>query len=137
MIQKIKEKFMNKQFLSFGLIGLFNTFLTQFLYLIFVKYSIAPFMASILADVLGICVSYILNMKFTYHQKMTLKNAISFPISYIPGTLISSFIVWVIVDLLHLPKYYAKAISLPITIPINYLFMTFVVNASSKKKDNG
>lgn len=133
IIEKIKEKFLTKQFLSFGIIGAFNTVFCQVLYMGFVKLGIVPGISSMLADALGIVVSYFLNMKFTYHKEINWKSFVTFPLSYLPGLLISALIVMIVVDVFHGPELYAKLISLPIYIPINYLVMTFVVNRFSKK----
>lgn len=130
---KIKEKFFTKQFLSFGIIGAFNTVFVQVLYMAFVKLGLTPGISSILADALGVVVSYFLNMRFTYHQPITLKGAVTFPLSYVPGMLISALIVLIVVHGFHGPELYAKLISLPIYIPINYLFMTFIVKKFGSK----
>lgn len=133
LFEKIKEKFFTKQFLSFGIIGAFNTFLCQALYMGFVQLGINPGASSLLADAIGVVVSYFLNMRFTYHQPITLKGAITFPLSYVPGMLISALIVLIVVHGFHGPELYAKLISLPIYIPINYLFMTFIVKKFASK----
>lgn len=132
--EKIKEKFFTKQFLTFGIIGGFNTFLSQVLYMVFVKMHIAPGIASALADGICIYVSYFLNMHFTYHQELSWKSALTFPLSYLPGLGISALIVIIVVNVFHGPELYAKLISLPIYIPINYLVMTFVVSRFGGKK---
>ena len=134
MIEKIKEKFFNKAFLTFCFIGVINTLLAQLIYIFLVAYDLMePGMSSIVGDVLTIAVSYVLNMKLTYHEKMSLKSAISFPISYIPGTIINAIIVLIVVDILHFPKIFAKAISLPITIPLNFICVSLIVKLTKKK----
>ena len=134
MIDKIKEKFFNKAFLTFCFIGVINTLLAQLIYIFLVAYDLMePGMSSIVGDVLTIAVSYVLNMKLTYHEKMSLKSAISFPISYIPGTIINAIIVLIVVDILHFPKIFAKAISLPITIPLNFICVSLIVKLTKRK----
>ena len=134
MIEKIKEKFFNKAFLTFCFIGVINTLLAQLIYIFLVAYDLMePGMSSIVGDVLTIAVSYVLNMKLTYHEKLSLKSAISFPISYIPGTIINAIIVLIVVDILHFPKIFAKAISLPITIPLNYICVSLIVKLTKRK----
>ncbi|MFR5683396.1 MAG: GtrA family protein [Clostridia bacterium] len=89
MLEKIKEKFLNKSFLSFAFIGAFNTILSQILYMIFVSFSIAVSTSSLLGDIVPMFFSYFLNMHFTYHEKPNWKSFISFPISYLPGIIIN------------------------------------------------
>ncbi len=70
-------------------------------------------------------VSYFLNMKFTYHEKPTLKSAIAFPIGYLPGIIISSVMTTLAISM-GIPKLFAKFITLPITIPLNFIYYFFV-----------
>lgn len=131
--QTIKTKFLNKQFLSFGLIGACNTLISQGLYMLFVLQSVEVGIASILGDVLSMVFSYFMNMHFTYHKKPSLKSAVTFPLSYIPGILISALMVIVVVDLFHGPELWAKLIALPIYIPLNFLCMNFIVKKFGSK----
>ncbi|MEG0239390.1 MAG: GtrA family protein [Anaerorhabdus sp.] len=132
MIKKIKEKFLNKQFLTFGLIGAFNTIASQVLYIIFVNINLAPSLSSFSGDAITMVISYFMNMKFTYHEKCTWKNAVSFPLSYLPGMIINMLIVMLAVNV-GVPKTYAKLISLPITIPVNYICMSIIVRLTGNK----
>lgn len=134
MLQKIKNQFLNKKFIIFCIIGVINTLLAQLIYIVLVGLNLLPpGTASVTGDVLTIAVSYVLNMKLTYKEKLSLKSAISFPISYIPGTIINALIVILVVNILHFPKIYAKAISLPITVPLNYIFVSLIVKLTKNK----
>lgn len=133
MWEKIKNKFFTKQFLSFGIIGFINTFVANGLYMLFVKMNIAVGLASLLGDGLTMILSYFMNMKFTYHQKPSLKSAITFPLSYVPGMIISALVVILVVDIGHAPELWAKLIALPIYVPVNYLCMSFIVITFGKK----
>lgn len=129
----IKEKFLNKQFLSFGIIGLINTVLSTFiLYPVFVKAGIPVGSSSLLADILTMVVSYFLNITITYHQKPSIKTAVSFPLSYIPGICISAIVTLMVVNVFHGPEVWAKAIAIPIYVPVNYLCMGFIVKKFGK-----
>ena len=134
MLQKIKNQFLNKKFIIFCIIGVINTLLAQLIYIVLVGLNLlSPGTASVTGDVLTIAVSYVLNMKLTYKEKLSLKSAISFPISYIPGTIINALIVILVVNILHFPKIYAQAISLPITVPLNYIFVSLIVKLTKNK----
>ncbi|MEF9919524.1 MAG: GtrA family protein [Erysipelotrichaceae bacterium] len=132
MWRKIKEKFLNKQFLTFGLIGGFNTIASQILYIIFIGVNILPSLSSFLGDAITMVISYFMNMKFTYHEKCTWKNAITFPLSYLPGIIINMAIVALVVWM-GIPKIYAKLFSLPITIPVNYICMSMIIKLTKNK----
>ena len=133
MWNKIKERFLTKQFLTFGIIGVINTLVSQGLYMVFVGMEVAVGTASILSDVLSMIGSYFMNTYFTYKQKPTWKSAVTFPLSYIPGIIISALMVFLVVDILHAPKMFAKILSLPLYIPVNFLCMSFIMKKFGKK----
>lgn len=129
---KLKEKFFTKQFLTFGVIGVCNTVISQLIYMAFVYGNTPVGVASILGDVLSMVFSYVMNMHFTYHQKMSWKSAVTFPLSYIPGIVISALMVIIVVDWANAPKIWAKLIALPIYVPLNFLCMNFIVRKFGK-----
>lgn len=134
MIKKLIEKFYDRKFLIFCIIGAVNTILAQVIYMLVVTIGICSAgMASVVGDVLTIAVSYVLNMKLTYHERLSIKSAVSFPISYIPGTIINMIIVMIVVNVLHFPKIFAKLISLPLTIPLNYICVSLIVKITRKE----
>ena len=135
MLTKLKKTFLNRKFITFGLIGAFNTVLAQLLYILFVEmmqFSVG--VASFFSDTVPMFFSYFLNMHFTYNEKPNLKSALAFPISYIPGTLIN-MVITMVVNALGVPKTYAKLFSLPITVPLNYVFMTLIVKKTKKSEE--
>lgn len=132
-MKKIKEKFLNRQFLTFGIIGVLNTVIALLLNKGFLILGTEVGMASILADVVSFIPSYVMNMTFTYKKKMSLKSFIAFPVSYIPGWIISFLIVEILHRVFGVPESYAKLCSVPIYVPVNYLVMTFIVNRFSGK----
>ncbi len=133
MFTKIKEKFFTKQFLTFGIIGVINTLVSQGLYMLFVKLNTGVGTASILGDVISMVGSYFMNTLITYKQKPNWKSAVTFPLSYIPGIIISALMVIIVVDWLHAPKMFAKILSLPLYIPVNFLCMSFIMKTFGKK----
>lgn len=134
MLDKLIKTFFNKKFITFGLIGAFNTILSQVLYMAFVEWTTMQVAtASLVGDIVPMFFSYFLNMRFTYHEKPSWKSAISFPLSYVPGITINT-IITVVVNLLGVPEIFAKLVSLPIAIPTNYICMTFIVNKTKKKE---
>ena len=136
MWKLITEKFLNRQFITFGVIGVLNTVIALLFNkgLLLLRFEVG--MASIVADVLAFVPSYVMNMTFTYKKKMSWKTFITFPISYIPGWIISFLIVEILHRFLGVPENYAKLCSVPIYVPVNYLVMTYVVNRFSKPKEH-
>ena len=137
MWNTIKEKFLNRKFLTFGIIGVFNTVFCLLLNRGFIALGTEVGLASILSDAISMIPSYLLNMKFTYHQDLSWKGFITFPLSYVPGWIISFVIVEVLHRLLGVPEQYAKLLSVPIYIPVNFLCMSFIVGKFAPRKDKG
>ncbi len=130
MLNFVKEKFLNRKFLTFAIIGGFNTFFSQALYIFFVTLiALSPGTSSILGDVISMVFSYFLNMHFTYRQKPTLKTAMAFPLSYVPGFIIN-YVCTVAAVAIGVPEVFAKLVSLPITVPVNFLCMNVIVKKS-------
>lgn len=135
MLEKLKQKFLNKKFASFFVIGLINTALSQGLYIVFVIFNIPSGLSSLLSDsTIPMLVSYFLNMKFTYKKEMSWKSLVAFPISYIPGWIVNFICVLFCVYVLHVDEKFAKLFSIPITVPLNYLVMTYIVEYKKNTK---
>ncbi len=134
MINKLMEKFFNRKFLTFALIGGFNTVFANVLYYIFVQNQMLEVgMASLAGDVIPMFFSYFLNMHFTYNEKPSLKSAVAFPLSYVPGFIIN-MVITIVVANLGVLDIFAKLVSLPISIPVNFLCMSFIVKKTKNQE---
>ncbi|MGP1376907.1 MAG: GtrA family protein [Bulleidia sp.] len=131
MLNKLKAKFLNRQFLIFGLIGVLNTGIALLLNKFLLALNAEVGVASMIADVLAFIPSYLMNMKWTYHKPYSWKSFLSFPVSYVPGWCIT----FLLVEILHhgfgVPIRYAKLASVPIYVPVNFIFMSFVVRKTA------
>lgn len=134
MLNKLRELFFKKEFLLFLIIGIINTLSAQVIYLIFIYLELSAGLSSLIGDILSVIVSYILNLKFTYGKKHNWRLFFMFPMSYIPGWVINAMIV-VLCVYFGIPKIYAKLVSLPITIPINFLCMSMIFKIKGEKND--
>ena len=133
MWNKIKEKFLNKKFLTFGIIGVFNTVFCLLVNRGLIALGTEVGIASILSDAIAMIPSYILNMRYTYHKEMSWQSFVTFPLSYVPGWIISFLIVEILSRGLGVPEQWAKLVSVPIYIPVNFLCMSFIVGRFGKK----
>ena len=134
-LEKIKSTFFTRKFGSFLLIGVANTGTSQLLYILFVMVHVTAGLSSILADVLSVVVSYFLNMKFTYQVKPSWKTFITFPLSYVPGWVINFLIVILCVDVLYIEEIWAKLVSVPITIPMNFVVMSLIMKLTTRQNN--
>lgn len=133
LINFVKDKFLTKSFIIFGIIGVLNTVVDNVLYMLFIKWGWMYQVANIAAMLISMegC-SYPLNMKFSMKEKMSLKSLLAFPVSYIPGMVIQVVIVFLVVSVFKAPEMYGKLIALPIYFPVNYLCMNFIVKKFAK-----
>ena len=81
MWNKIKEKFLNKKFLTFGIIGVFNTVFCLLVNRGLIALGTEVGIASILSDAIAMIPSYILNMRYTYHKEMSWQSFVTFPVT--------------------------------------------------------
>lgn len=130
-MKTIKKQFVNRTFVMFLIIGVINTIASQLFYLFFLQIRLTPGLSSILGDILSVIVSYYLNITFTYKIKSSWKLFFTFPLSYIPGWIVNYLIV-ILTIFLGIPEIYAKAVSLPITIPLNYFVMNWIIKKRGK-----
>lgn len=146
MVEKIIKLFLNRKFITFGLIGLLNTLMAQVLYVLIASFTQLPVgIVAFISDMsLPMIVSYFLNLRFTYHEKPNIKSALSFPLSYIPGIAMGALVTEV-AFMLGVSRQLSKFVPLPITVPLNFLCVSLVIKfskqtsgtADSKKIKNG
>lgn len=131
---RIKRKLLTKEFLIFGMIGGVNTVLAQVIYMAAVKQSVPVAAASLIGDFGAMIFSYFMNMRFTYQKSPSLKTALAFPMSYLPGIALSALSVFLVVKIGHGPELWAKLIAVPIYVPINFLCMSLIVKRFGDRK---
>lgn len=114
-----------KQFIKFGLVGVSNTAISLGIYYIFIYFnkdlyllgSIAGFFVSVLN-------SFYWNNKYVFEtqgQGEWFKRLIKTYMSYGGTTILSTVLLYLEVDILHINEAIAPLINLVITVPLNYL----------------
>ena len=68
-------------------------------------------------------VSYLLNSKLTFKERLGFVKFIKFFISYIPNFIIQTIIVWLFDNFIHGPSVIAYAIAAIIGVPVTFVFM--------------
>ncbi|MBR3994745.1 MAG: HAD-IB family phosphatase [Clostridia bacterium] len=81
--------------------------------------------AHFLGYVLSLPVSYLLNSRFSFCQKISLKKCCKFLISYIPNYIIQMLVVFLTVDILHFDKLIGLILAVLIGTPVTFVFMKF------------
>lgn len=123
---KLKELFFSKHFIIFVVIGVINTIVYNSLYLLGLN-KINYLLSSILAYIISMTVSFLLNCKFNYKIKPTIKKYIKFPLSGIPTFLMQTVGLSLFVEFLLVPEKFAGLLSSIIAIPFSYIIMNLIL----------
>lgn len=133
MLEKIKQQFVNKQFLTFVVIGIINTFVGT-LFSILYSNILQPNLAFIFGYITGTIVSYILNSIFTFKENLNIKKYFKFFVSVIPNFLIQNLCVLIFFNTLNFNKMYAFIIAAIIGIPVTFLILKLYTFKKNKIK---
>ncbi|NMF04427.1 GtrA family protein [Clostridium beijerinckii] len=130
IVQKFKNTFYTKEFVTFLIIGVINTFngtVFSYIYSSFLNENVA----FIVGYISGLIISYLLNSLITFKEKLQLNKFIKFAISYIPNFIIQNIVVIIVFNLMGLNKLIAYLLAAIIGVPITFILMKFF--AFSKK----
>lgn len=119
------------EFIRFVLVGVLNTGTYYLFYLCglhFLKwhYMMAHFMA-FLISLIG---SFFLNTYFTYQVKPTWRKFLKFPLTQIANTIITTMILYLLVDWLQFGSSYAPLVAMFFTVPITFIITGRVLKPS-------
>lgn len=124
LIKRIKNIFLNKEFIFFILIGVVNTFngvIFSYIYSNIFNENLA----FVLGYISGLIISYILNSFITFKDKLAFKKFIKFAISYIPNFIIQNIVVILVFNVLGLHKLIAYMLAAIIGIPVTFILLKF------------
>lgn len=124
IVLKIKDNFMNVDFLKFLIIGVINT-LSCTVFATCYGLIIGVNIAFILGYITSLCIGYILNSKFIFGSNLTISGIMKFAVSYIPNFIIQNIIVILVYNILGLPKMLAYIGAAVIGVPITFLCVKF------------
>lgn len=120
-----------KQFLKFGIVGVSNTLISLGIYYLLIFVGVHYIVANIIAFVVSVCNAYFWNSRYVFSKKdgSGAKPFIKTIVAYGATFLLSTGLLFVMVDVIHVSKWIAPLINLCITVPLNFLlnkFWTFV-----------
>ncbi|OKP81742.1 polysaccharide synthesis protein GtrA [Paenibacillus helianthi] len=121
-------KLLNKEFLKFVISGGINTLATYLMYLLlllFFNYSLSY----TISYVSGIFLSYYLNTVFVFKEKVSFKKFLKFPIVYFIQYLVNIFMLYVLVERVHLSTGIVPLIVIVVTIPITYALSKLIIKS--------
>ncbi len=128
----IKDNYQNLwQFIKFGIVGVSNTLIHYFTYLICISLGMHYILASSIGFVISVTNSYIWNNKYVFKQeegtkrvwwKAYMKTFLSYAAT---GLILENVLLVVWIDMLGINKTIAPLVTLLITIPLNFLMNKF------------
>nr|WP_253947847.1 GtrA family protein [Paenibacillus ehimensis] len=121
---------MNKEFVKFIISGLVNTLATYVVYLLFLNISTYTVSYSV-SYFLGILLSYYLNSKFVFNERMSTKKLIRYPIVYISQYLINTIGLYLLVNF-GISEKIAPIIIICITIPITFVLSKLIIKKKAE-----
>ena len=119
---KFKSSIFNFDFIIFVFCGGIGT-LTNFAISSLVSRKINPVLAYVIGYSSSLFVSYILNMRYIFKRKLSIKGFIKFVISYIPNFLILFLFVYIFITKLNINKYLVYLLAAIIGLPITFLIL--------------
>ena len=117
------------QFINFGIVGVSNMLVAYSVYAILVYFNVHPQIANIFSVLVSILNAYVWNRFWVFSQTATKKvtGPIRFIVVYGGNLLLGMVLLYLYIDVWHLNKYIAPFISMPVTIPLNYILNRFWV----------
>lgn len=128
----LKRMFLSQEFFMFLLIGIINT--VNGIWMSYAYSLLIPNVniAFVVGYISSMVISYILNSKLTFHQKLSFVRYVKFFVSYMPNFIIQNIMVIIFYNILSWNKLLVYAIAAIIGVPVTFLFMK--VFAFGKKK---
>lgn len=121
-IDKFKRTFFTKEFITFVIIGVINTFNGTVFSYIYSKF-LNPNVAFVFGYISGLIIGYILNSVFTFKETMAFQKFIKFAVSYIPNFIIQNIVVYIVFNIMGLPSLIAYALAAIIGVPVTFILM--------------
>jgi len=120
------QKIINNRLIRFVGVGGLNTFITYILYLVLilvVNYKIAY----TISYIIGIFLSYWLNLKIVFQTKSTKKKIFLFPLVYLFQYIFGLLLMYGLVEILGFNQFFAPIIVAICSIPITFILSRFIL----------
>ena len=114
------------EFGAFLFFGVLNTLLTYGVYLLLllvVSYPVA-YSASYAA---GIFLSYVLNARFVFRERLRLSKALQYPVVYVVQYLLGLGLLYLMVEMFHLSEVVAPLAVVLMTVPCTFVMSRYVI----------
>lgn len=115
-------KALNTEFTRFIFVGVLNTLSYYTIYLVLHNVFALPYLlAHIVGFLISLNISFFLNCYVTYRIKPTLKKYLYFPLTQVVNMSVSTALIYIFVEFLHLNSNIAPFAAVLFTIPITFV----------------
>ena len=121
-----------REFPTFVFFGAVRTVLAYGIYLLLVLFIAYP-VAYTVSYASGVFISYYLNARFVFREKLRLSNALQYPVVYLLQYLIGLALLYLLIDVAQLSKLLAPIFVVILTLPCTYLLSGYVIKARSRR----
>lgn len=111
---------LKNRFLKFIGAGVINTIASYLLYVIVVLF-LSYQVSYAISFIFGIILSFILNTKYVFEVKQTLKKFVLFPFVYLVQYLLGAFMMNYIIEIIEVNKFLAPLVVTVCLLPVSYL----------------
>lgn len=130
MIKKILKSNSIIQFVKFGIVGGLNTVLSYAIYFVCIRMGIHYAIANLIAFVITVFISYLLNGNFVFREEgkrgFDIRALLKVYASYsLTSFFLTTLLLWIEVDIWGLPEEIGPVINLFITVPVNFILNKF------------
>ena len=122
VMKKLFTFFLNRQFVIFVLIGVFNT-LSGSLFATVYSLALNANIAFVCGYITSLIIAFFLNSKLNFRKKISLRRFIKFIVSYIPNFIIQNLIVIIFYNNLEWNKIITYFLAAIIGVPVTFVFM--------------
>lgn len=121
-----------REIITFIICGGVNTLLTYVIYILLnlvFSYSLS-YSVSFAA---GIFITYFLNSRFVFKEKLSLRKAISYPVVYLVQYLLGIIGLYMLVEIIGIGEVIAPLLIVALTVPITYLLSRAIIKGHPEK----
>lgn len=126
---------LNTEFTRFVVVGVINTLTYYSIYLVLHNLLFLPYLAAhLIGFFISLNISFFLNCYVTYKTKPTLKKYLYFPLTQIVNISVSTFLIFVFVEWLHLNSNIAPFAAVIFTVPITFVISSKILKGTAAPK---
>ncbi|MDN7241998.1 GtrA family protein [Planococcus sp. N028] len=126
-------KRLNTEFTRFVVVGVINTLTYYSIYLVLHNiFSLSYLWSHLIGFVISLNASFFLNCYITYKIKPTLKKYLYFPLTQVVNMSVSTILIFIFVEVLHLNSNIAPFAAVLFTVPITFVVSSKILKGSAR-----